>query len=303
MKKEVMGLIVKRDDGSEIINYDDPAFPSYVYEGWICPNVTWAKVPHFHEDIEMMTVTSGSCGYVVNGKTIVLNEGDTIFVNANQIHYSTWLSEETCKYVIFIFHPSIISTSLAVEMNAVLPIIDNHELSYIRFRNINENTEEIRDLILSLPDKRRDPFAITKTVFSIWDIILRQSSAYGLLETGDTSDSHSRALKNMMYYIQTEYKNPITLDAIAGSANISKSLCNKLFQQYAQESPVNYVMHFRARKVAEYLRSSDMSLSEIASITGFSGVSYMSEIFKRFFHTSPLKYKKSWENNSRTTGQ
>ena len=302
MKKELMGLIVKREDGSEIINYDDPAFPSYVYEGWICPNVTWARVPAFHEDIEMMTITEGSVGYVVNGKTIILHEGDTIFINSNQIHYTTWLSEETCKYVIFIFHPSIISSTLAVEMSAVLPIIDNRELSYIRFRDINESTEEMHRLMLSLPDIRRDPFAITKTVYSIWDLILKQSSAYGLLETDDTSDSHSRALKNMMYYIQTEYKNPITLDRIAKSANISKSLCNKLFQQYAQESPVNYVMHFRARKVAEYLRSSDMSLSEIASLTGFSGVSYMSEIFRRFFGTSPLKYKKSWADNSRATG-
>ena len=32
MKKEVMGLIVKREDGSEIVNYDDDSFPSYIYE-------------------------------------------------------------------------------------------------------------------------------------------------------------------------------------------------------------------------------------------------------------------------------
>ena len=28
MKKEVMGLIVKREDGSEIVNYNDDSFPS-----------------------------------------------------------------------------------------------------------------------------------------------------------------------------------------------------------------------------------------------------------------------------------
>ena len=30
MKKERMGLIVKREDGSEIINYDDESFPTYI---------------------------------------------------------------------------------------------------------------------------------------------------------------------------------------------------------------------------------------------------------------------------------
>ena len=55
MKKEVMGLIVKREDGSEIVNYDDESFPSYVYDGWVAPHCTWERVPHYHPDIEMVT--------------------------------------------------------------------------------------------------------------------------------------------------------------------------------------------------------------------------------------------------------
>ncbi|MBQ2154934.1 MAG: hypothetical protein II438_00725, partial [Clostridiales bacterium] len=66
MKIEQMGLIVKRDDGSEIVNYDDPNFPSYIYDGWIAPKVTWEGVPHFHEDIEIMTVKEGRVAYFVN---------------------------------------------------------------------------------------------------------------------------------------------------------------------------------------------------------------------------------------------
>ena len=68
MKRELMGLIVKRDDGSEQINYDDETFPSYIYDGWIKPNCSWEKVPHFHEDVELVTVKSGKMAYSVNGK-------------------------------------------------------------------------------------------------------------------------------------------------------------------------------------------------------------------------------------------
>ena len=60
MNREAMGLIVKRDDGSEIVNYDNPAFPSYIYDGWGKPRVTWEKVPHFHEDIELIAVKEGN---------------------------------------------------------------------------------------------------------------------------------------------------------------------------------------------------------------------------------------------------
>ena len=302
MKREVMGLIVKRDDGSEIINYDDSSFPTYVYKGWLKPNVTWERVPHFHEDIEMVTVTSGTIAYSVNGKTIVLHEGDTIFVNSNQIHYSMSITEEIARYIIFIFNPSIISTSLAVEMNAVRPITGNHDLTYLRFNSLNEFTQEIAELMVSLPDIRRDPFQITKTLFSIWDIILKQSTVKDLIEENgnDAADTHSKFLKQMMFYIQNNFRDPITLDDFAGNVNISRSLCNKIFKQYAQESPIGYVMHFRARKAAELLRSSNMSLTEIAEHTGFNGASYMSEIFKKYFNTSPAKYRKNWTNPNNT---
>ena len=65
MKREQMGLIVKREDGSEIVNYDDENFPSYIYDGWVRPHVTWEKVPHFHEDLEFIHILEGEMEYAV----------------------------------------------------------------------------------------------------------------------------------------------------------------------------------------------------------------------------------------------
>ena len=214
MRKEIMGLIVKREDGSEEVNYDNPSFPSYIYDGWIKPNVTWEKVPHFHEDVEIVTVKTGKMAYCVNGKVIHLYAGDTIFVNANQIHYSIATDSETATYVIFVVHPSILNSSVAVELKAILPIINNPNLPYLRFRNINENSKEIYQIVTSLPDIRRDPFKVTKKLFEIWEIILFQSTTYGILDEDMQTDMHSKAFKTMMCYIQQQHSNPITLDDI-----------------------------------------------------------------------------------------
>ena len=293
MNRNVMGLIVKREDGSEIVNYDDDNFPSYIYDGWIEPKVTWEKVPHFHEDVEILTVKSGSMAYSVNGKTLVLHEGDTIFINSNQIHYSMSVSDELCTYVIFVVHPSILTTSVAIEMKAIRPITDNPDIPYVRFRYVNEFTEAIRNIMLELPGIRHDPFEITMRFFHIWDIIRKQTACYGLSSEEITVEPHMKYFKTMMHYISEHYCSGVTLDDIAASAGISKSLCNSVFKRYVGESPITYLMRFRARKVAEYLRGKQLPLSEIAALTGFNGVSYMSETFKRFFGVSPREYKKS----------
>ena len=295
MKRELMGLIVKREDGSEIVNYDNESFPSYVYDGWIKPKVTWERVPHFHEDVEIVSVKSGRMAYSVNGTTLLLTEGDTIFVNANQIHYSMSVDDETATYVIFIAHPSILKSSVAVDMQAIMPIISNPNLSYIRFRDYNEYTEKIYDIMMTLPDIRRDAFAITKSFFEIWEIIMKQSKSYGMLENEFDPDVHMQSFKKMMFFIQKEYQNQITLDMIAASGGVSKSMCNKLFKKFVDESPVNYLLEFRIKKVAEYLRTTSCSLTDIAESCGFNGASYMSEMFKKSLGKSPLKYRKNWE--------
>ena len=293
MNKEVLGLIVKREDGSEEVNYDDPSFPSYIYDGWIKPNVTWERVPHFHEDVEIVTVKSGKMAYCVNGKVIRLYAGDTIFVNANQIHYSLSVDGETATYVIFVVNPSILNSSVAVEMKAVLPIISNPNLPYMRFRNINEHTRDVYRIITSLPDLRRDPFRITIRLFEFWEIILLQSTTFGILNEDMQADMHTRAFKSMMSYIQQQYHNPVTLEDISASGNVSISLCNRIFHKYTGESPVKYLVDFRLRKVAEYLVTTNLSLPEIAQKSGFNGTSYMAEMFKRTFGVSPTAYRKT----------
>ncbi|SEG12485.1 AraC-type DNA-binding protein [Eubacterium ruminantium] len=292
MKRELMGFIVKREDGSEQVNYDDDSFPSYIYDGWIKPNVTWEKVPHFHEDIELLSVKTGKMAYSVNGQLIELHAGDTIFVNSNQIHYSVTLDNVTATYVICIVNPSILKSSVAVELQALLPILNNPNISYLRFRNINENTLNMYKLMMSLPDVRHDPFQITKKLFDIWEIIMMQSKSYGMLNDDSQSDTHTKSFKAMMFYIQQNYKSQISLEDIAASGSISKSLCNKIFHKYVGDSPVNYLLNYRLKKVAELLRTTTLPLSEIVNMTGFNGTSYMSEMFKKAFEMSPRDYRK-----------
>ena len=298
MIREHMGLIIKRDDGSEIVNYDNPSFPSYIYDGWIEPKCTWERVPHYHEDIEIVTVKEGYMAYSVNGKTLMLNEGDTLVVNSNQIHYSMCVDDKIAKYVIFIVHPSILMSSVTVEMEAIRPIIDNPELPYLRFRYINNFTKEMYDLMIDLPDYRHNAFEITKRLFLMWELFMKKISEYGQMTEEAGYDPRMMSFKTMLHFMNNNYKEPLTLEQIANTGNVSKSQCNNLFNQFVGESPINYLMHLRSRKVAEHLRSGSFTLKQIAEMTGFNGVSYMSETFKKFFGQSPRDYKKQWSGIS-----
>ena len=231
MNVEQMGLIIKRDDGSEVVNYDNPSFPSYIYDGWIEPNCTWERVPHYHEDLEIVTIREGTMAYSVNGRTLMLHEGDTLIVNSNQIHYSMSVDDKIAKYVIFVVHPSILMSSVTVEMEAVRPIIDNQELPFMRFRYINTYTKDMYNLMIDLPDHRHNAFEITKRLFLMWELIMKKIEDYGPKPEDTVYDPRMVSFKTMLHFMNNNYKETITLEDIARAGNVSKSQCNYLFNQ------------------------------------------------------------------------
>ena len=105
------GIIMKRQDGSEIVNYNDESFPSYIHDGYIYPGCSWERVPHYHEDVEFISVYSGEMGYSVGGVNLTLKKGDTLFVNSEKIHYSFSTVDRVTSYYIAVMHPRIICSS------------------------------------------------------------------------------------------------------------------------------------------------------------------------------------------------
>lgn len=292
MIQEWRGFIQKRNDGSEKVNYDNPDFSSYIYRGWIVPDATWANDPHFHGDVELLCVTSGSMAYSVDGKEIPLNEGDTIFVNSGHIHYSIPTTKERANYVITVFHPRILCASNVVESKYIQSVTENTNIPYILFKSDDPLGYKIHEEMLKLPEYLGNEFLITKHYFEIWEDIYNKCLIFRPNKNYSYSDSQVSTLKIMLAFIKEEYSNPITLDDIAGAGNVSKTFCNTLFNKYTDQTPIENLTRFRVGKVADLLREGNLSMSEIAFKTGFSSQSYMSETFRKYYGESPKEFRK-----------
>lgn len=290
MIKEWRGFIQKRTNGSEMVNYDDPNFPSYVYSGYVFPSSTWANDPHFHEDVELLSVTTGYLAYNINGEEIFLNEGDTIFVNSRQIHFNVPKREERTDYVICIFHPRILCASNVVENKYIKAVTENSNIPFLHFKKTEKLGLAMHKLVVETPKCLGNEFELTRQFYSIWDLVLKACGNPGASDY-KYSDSQVDALKEMLTFIQKYYASPISLDDIAASGNVSRTFCNNLFHKYTDQTPIENLTRFRVSKVAELLNSSNMSMSEIAEKTGFASASYMAESFKKYYGESPRSFK------------
>ena len=93
-------------------------------------------------------------------------------------------------------------------------------------------------------------------------------------------------------FIEASIDSNISVDQLAALVNISPSHFFPLFRRVFGVSPHQYVMKKRIEKVAYILKTEpDRPLSDIAIATGFSSQAHMINVFKRFKHQTPFRWK------------
>lgn len=99
-------------------------------------------------------------------------------------------------------------------------------------------------------------------------------------------------MQKMLQFIAQHYGEDLSLDALASSANVSKSECLRCFKWSLQTTPYQYLMEYRLSKAAELLRSTDESIGTIADRVGFHQISHFGKCFREKTGCSPREYRK-----------
>ena len=289
-REQWRAMIRQRDDRSEIVNYDDPSFPSYSFEGHMDGSSTWIKKVHWHEDVEIMTILTGKMAYSINGSIVEVNVGDTIFINAKQLHYSMDIDNTYCTYIITVIHPRLLMSSPEVESEYVLPIITDSSIPYILWHSEDQVSTEISTITRGLNASRGNQFEITRQFFELWHYVL-ECAPVSVTEFSSLHYQHIESLKNMIGFIKENYADHISLTDISASGNVSKSTCNTIFKKHTGHTPNEYLIRYRLDKVMELLSASDKTIATISEMCGFSSSSYMTEQFVKSYNVTPRDFR------------
>ncbi len=97
-------------------------------------------------------------------------------------------------------------------------------------------------------------------------------------------------------HINEFYAEPLTLDTLALRCSVSKYHMQRLFKRHMGQTPAEYLRGVRIAKAKELLRTSSVSVDEIAYLVGIENVSHFINTFKKQVGTTPNRFRKSWMN-------
>jgi AraC family transcriptional regulator, arabinose operon regulatory protein len=100
-------------------------------------------------------------------------------------------------------------------------------------------------------------------------------------------------LEPVLRTIQSRYAETLTLEQMAGLVHLHPAYFSTLFRRATGLPPGQYLSRYRLRRAHDMLLSTDNSIREIATATGFRDPFYLSRAFRRAAGVSPSEYRRA----------
>lgn len=289
-----MNLTVMQD-GSEQLHYRDPAIPIYVSRGDLRSFPNMAALCHWHEDVEFLMPLRGYLAYSINGTQVTIQAGDAIFVNTRHMHYGFSPDGTDCEYICITFRPQLLCANEEIKNRYVMPILTSPHFTHIVLRqSIPEHQPLLASIrrIDAVHQEQLPGFEMQElsSLFSLWQGLYR--AAEEQIGSAVSADANVLIQRQMLEFIRTHYQERITVDSIAAAGGVCRTKGCRIFRQYLGRTPNDYLNSFRLEKGMELLKSTNMTITEIANACGFSSASYFTEMFTKHKGCPPKIYRK-----------
>lgn len=128
---------------------------------------------------------------------------------------------------------------------------------------------------------------LTNLVFEI----MRKSSELNHYGESQSKATSAMQITSALDYINKNYAGALKAKDLADVCNMSETHFRRLFEEYINMSPMDYVNLIRIQKACDIMKKSDASMDEVAVQCGFATTSTFNRNFKKFLDTSPYQWK------------
>lgn len=265
----------------------------------IRPHTRFVSFPkHKHNYVEMTYCIQGSMTHKIDGKEIIMNEGDILLLNQN-VYHEILVTTENDIAVNFIIMPEFFDKAFLMieEQNFIWEFIiscarsNRYDTNYLYFKTSGivpvENLME--NLIWSILNKVSLSKDVTQTTLGL--LLLNLSSDADIIEFGNSSLDNELRLA-VYQFIDEQYKTA-ELSRLASNLGYEDYWLSKEIKKIFGKTFKDILMEKRLTQAAFLLRRTNLSVSEIIENVGYSNTSYFYRIFKEKFHVTPKEYRSS----------
>jgi len=240
----------------------------------------WHSVPHTHNHMELFFIVGGKGQFLIQDQLYPVNVNNLVIINPNVTHTEVSLNAQPLEYIVLGIEGIELATS--EHSNGQFNILDHFESVEI--------SGCLRNILREMEQKNTGYEDVCQAYMEILIIRLMRNTALAV-PTEPQSVSGNRQCAAVKRYIDMHFKEPLTLEQLAEDAHMNKFYLSHAFKREYGTSPINYMITKRIEESKYLLAETDLSMSQIAQLLGFSSLSYFSQVFRKTQAVSPMEYR------------
>jgi len=236
--------------------------------------------PMWHEHMELAFYTKGSATVFCDNKRFCVEAGDLIAVNSTEIHALT--DGTPAEFFCMLIYPSF---------------TEDIDLRGKRLTNHIRQDETVKKYFhLICEEQEKNDFGsdmmIKGYAYELLAYLFRhyaRDTAQNILKE---QEEKLARLDRVFQYVSTHYAEKISLTELSELCFLSDSYFCRFFKKAVGCTAIEYITDYRLEKAAWLLKSTNSTVSEIATSTGFDDANYFAKVFRKKLGMTPIAYRK-----------
>lgn len=243
---------------------------------------------HWHQEIELIYLRSGSAHLSINDHTFTAHQGDLVVIDTGDFHYSdSSQMKNTLDFIIF--DPSIIS-SIYHHTHFEHPLVT---AGMLKTYGLDEELAALYETVSKELDQKQ-PYYQDIVKASLRQFLYRLKRMHprssGEMQSQSRRETMLYDLQQLLSYIDDHYAENITLAFAAEKMGFSDSHFSKVFKKLIGINFITYLNMVRVEQAAADLKNTSRKITDIALTCGFNNVRSFNRTFKEITGYTPSQF-------------
>jgi AraC family transcriptional regulator len=247
---------------------------------------------HSHHEFQTLWILDGYMGLEIDGRRFDPPSGTCYMIPASRIH-NVYQRHE---------HPHSHFLDLRLNFDEASP--------YARFFGelhgqivFHADAATLRGAAMELRAAvaLNGPRRLARVQSVVWQMFFAMLSESGAAPLEVASDPDTVRLRIADGLMRDHIAEPLDVAAIAAATRLSRSQLTRLYRKYMNAGPAERLRQLRVEKSRELLRSSALTVKEIAHVCGFACPNHFCRVFLQIAGATPTEYRVSKNKTHRST--
>ncbi len=261
----------------------------------------WHMPMEWHTSLEIFICLKGKGRYYIGSKLYEFEEGDIFVISNAELHKSEIYENGSFDALLIMFSPEQMLPERVVQGEELM------DLFYGRIGNFSHQHrpeskkralyETVAGQMLKEYEEKQMGYKESLRALLMWMLIelnraYRDSGSQDFSYVIEEKIKHKKVISQVLLYIEEHYDEDINLGELADRLYVNQSYLSREFKKSTGYSMVKFITNKRIREARELLRSTSLSVTEIATRVGYNNITHFHTMFKKEIGISPKEFRK-----------